>query len=155
MKATQWRLQEAAPSPSLAGHASYRPSPGTAYMSPGRSGDHRSPSEPFRRCGRGGNPMSQKATVFGFVMRGALFGLSLSSYAAMPISAVGSIDEMQALSGAASPAVQAFSYHPGLNRGGGLFVWNAEATGPADNCVTFAPKAAQKGRWIRQLNGAL
>lgn len=88
-------------------------------------------------------------------MLGALFGLSLPADAAVPISAVGSIDEMQALSGAANPVAQVLSYHPGLNRGGGLFVWNAEATGAADNCVTFVQRAAQKGRWTRQLTGAL
>jgi hypothetical protein len=99
--------------------------------------------------------MSQKTTFIGFMMLGALFGPSLAAIAAVPVSAVGSIDEMQALNGAANPVAQVLSYHPGLNRGGGLFVWNAEATGAADNCVTFAPKAAQKGRWTRQLTGAL
>jgi hypothetical protein len=71
------------------------------------------------------------------------------------VIAVGSISEMQSLNGAANPVVQLLSYHPGLNRGGGLFVWDASATGAPDTCVTFAANGGQKGLWRRQFSGAL
>ena len=90
----------------------------------------------------------------------AIAGLAGSSALAapMPISAAASIAEMQGLNGAAAPVVQVLSYYPGLNRGGGLFVWNAASGDAPDSCTVFAPQkqaAGQKGRWIRQLSGAL
>src|SRR6185503_17576296 len=78
--------------------------------------------------------------------------------APIPISAVASIAEMQGLNGVAMPVVQVLSYYPGLNRGGGLFVWNAASGDAPDSCTVFAPQkqaAGQKGRWVRQLPGAL
>jgi len=77
--------------------------------------------------------------------------------APVTVSAVGSMAEMQGLNGAANPVVQVLSYYPGLNRGGGLFVWNAASGDAPDNCLIFAPQkqgAGQKGRWTRQLSGA-
>ena len=82
-----------------------------------------------------------------------------ASAATTRMIAVGSIDEMQALDGTANPVVQVLSYYTGLNRGGGLFVWNSNGSEAPDECVAFAPRpkqdGAQKGRWIRQLPGAL
>src|SRR3954470_4830816 len=77
--------------------------------------------------------------------------------APIPIGAVASIAEMQGLNGVAAPVVQVLSYYPGLNRGGGLFVWNAASGDAPDGCTAFAPQkqAGQKGRWVRQLSGAL
>jgi hypothetical protein len=77
--------------------------------------------------------------------------------APIPIGAVASIAEMQGLNGVAAPVVQVLSYYPGLNRGGGLFVWNATSGDAPDGCTAFAPQkqAGQKGRWVRQLSGAL
>jgi hypothetical protein len=75
--------------------------------------------------------------------------------AATQVSAVGSIAEMRALDGAGNPVVQVLSYYAGQGKGGGLFVWTAAATEAEDNCVSFAPKSAAKGRWLRQLSGAL
>jgi hypothetical protein len=76
----------------------------------------------------------------------------------MPIGAVASIAEMQALKGTANPVVQVLSYYTGLNKGGGLFVWNAASGDAPDGCTVFPEQkaaAAQKGRWVRQLSGAL
>ena len=76
----------------------------------------------------------------------------------MPISAVASVSEMQALDGARYPVVQVLSYYAGNGRGGGLFTWNAASAATPDDCVTFQPQKqaeGQKGRWIRQFSGAL
>jgi hypothetical protein len=65
---------------------------------------------------------------------------------------------MQGLKGAANPVVQVLSYYTGLNKGGGLFVWNAASGDAPDGCTIFPEQktaAGQKGRWIRQLSGAL
>jgi len=75
--------------------------------------------------------------------------------APMTISAVRSIEELQALNGAANLVVQVLSYYPGMNRGGGLFTWNPAAAGAADNCTSFAAHGERKGLWTRQLAGAL
>ena len=78
----------------------------------------------------------------------------VASAAPMPILAVTTIDEMPAQSGDATRALQVLSYHAGLNRGGGLFVWTPSSTATPDNCVTFAGKGAA-GRWTRQWTGPL
>jgi hypothetical protein len=75
-----------------------------------------------------------------------------SGVQAATISAASSIEEMQAM--APGGAVLLLSYHAGMNRGGGLFTWNAASTTAADNCVVFPGKAAS-GRWIRRLSGPL
>ena len=68
---------------------------------------------------------------------------------AAPTVAVASIAELQAA--APAPVILVASYHPGLNKGGGIFVW-APGPGAADNCTSFAGNG---GRWLRQLSGAL
>lgn len=73
----------------------------------------------------------------------------------MPVVAVGAVDELTAVNGVKTPVVQVLSYHAGLSKGGGLFVWDATAQGAADDCVTFVPRAGEKGRWLRQVSGAL
>jgi hypothetical protein len=73
--------------------------------------------------------------------------------AAVPVVAVGSVDELSAMGGAGAPVVQVLSYHPGLNRGGGLFAWQAASTSVPNNCTVFAA-AGGKGRWIRPLTAA-
>src|SRR6185312_13197319 len=85
-------------------------------------------------------------------------GASSALAAPTPIVAAASIAEMQGLNGAATPVLQVLSYYPGLNEGGGLFVWNAASGDVLDGCTVFAPQrqaAGQKGRWVRQLSGAL
>ena len=105
--------------------------------------------------------MTIRHAVFGLLLlAGAVVNPvgSAALAAPMPISAVASVAEMQGLNGAAAPVVQVLSYYPGLNRGGGLFVWNAASGDAPDNCTVFAPQkqaAGQKGRWVRQLSGAL
>src|SRR5581483_8643024 len=95
----------------------------------------------------------------GLLLVGALICVMRPAAAApVSISAVASIGEMQGLNGAANPVVQVLSYYPGLNRGGGLFIWNAASGDAPDGCTIFAPQkqaAGQKGRWTRQLSGAL
>lgn len=103
-------------------------------------------------------PLKQAISVL--LLTAGLLGLPLvTSAAPLRIAAVSSIDEMQGLDGAANPVVEVLSYYPDLNRGGGLFVWNAKASEAPDNCVTFAAQnkqaGAQKGRWVRRLSGAL
>src|SRR4051812_43368917 len=97
------------------------------------------------------------------------FGMFLVAYliggptlaAPVPISAVASIAEMQRLQEQANPMIQVLSYYANINKGGGLFAWKAASTAAPDDCVIFAPnpvaaqKAGLKGRWIRQLSGAL
>lgn len=78
-----------------------------------------------------------------------LCGSALS--AAVPVVAVGSVDELSAMGGAGAPVVQVLSYHPGFNRGGGLFVWQAASSAIPNNCTVFAA-AGGKGRWIRPLS---
>ena len=95
----------------------------------------------------------------GLLLVGALICVMWPAAAApVSISAVASIGEMQSLNAGANPVVQVLSYYPGLNRGGGLFVWNAASGDGPDGCTIFAPQkqaAGQKGRWTRQLSGAL
>jgi hypothetical protein len=45
------------------------------------------------------------------------------------------------------------SYHAGLNKGGGLFVWDASSTATDDGGVTFAAAGVDTGRWVRLLDG--
>lgn len=71
--------------------------------------------------------------------------------APMPISAVGSVGELSSL---APGVVQVLSYHPGMNRGGGLFVFQASSAASPDGCIVFAGGGG-KGRWLRQFSGAL
>jgi len=71
---------------------------------------------------------------------------------AAPISAASSIAEMEAAP--TNTVIQLLSYHPGVGKGGGLFTWSAASSAAPDGCVTFAGKGG-KGRWIRQLYGAL
>jgi len=91
-----------------------------------------------------------------FLFIGLAAGLACSAAGAVPISvsSIASIGEMRAQAGEASPVLQVLSYHPGLNRGGGLFVWTPGAAGTPDNCVSFAGKSPA-GRWIRQWTGPL
>jgi hypothetical protein len=102
----------------------------------------------------------RQAVLALFVSAATIVSLAGSATLAapMPINAVVSVAEMQGLNGTAAPVVQVLSYYPGLNRGGGLFVWNAASGGAPDGCTVFAPQrqgAEQKGRWMRQLSGAL
>lgn len=84
----------------------------------------------------------------------ALAGTLLAADAApMPLSAVASIEELQATGGGAG-AVMLLSYHAGLNRGGGLFVFQANSVSTPDGCTVLAAGGG-KGRWVRQLSGAL
>ena len=104
--------------------------------------------------------MNIQQSAFGLLTLAILGCLAVPAPAATTrMIAVGSIDEMQALNGAANPVVQVLSYYPGLNRGGGLFVWNSDGSEAPDECVTFAPRPKQdgavKGRWMRQLPDAL
>ena len=81
---------------------------------------------------------------------------SATAFAApVPVSAVASIEEMQAQSGSGMHVVQVLSYHQGQNKGGGLFVWIPTVASAPDNCVTFAGNNTPAGRWVRQLAGAL
>jgi hypothetical protein len=74
-----------------------------------------------------------------------------------PILSVGSIAEMQALGAksADTPTLEVLAYHPGLNRGGGQFVWTPMNTSQPDNCTVFQANGFVQGRWLRQLSGPL
>jgi hypothetical protein len=99
--------------------------------------------------------MTRKHAVFWLMAIATLFSVPAAANAATPIIAVASIGEVQKLNGDTAPVVQVLSYHPGHNRGGGLLIWNADSAAPVDDCVTFAAKDGRKGRWVRQLPGAL
>jgi hypothetical protein len=79
--------------------------------------------------------------------------LLVADAAPMPLSVVASIEELQATGGGAG-AVMLLSYHAGLNRGGGLFVFQANSVSTPDGCTVLAAGGG-KGRWVRQLSGAL
>ena len=82
---------------------------------------------------------------------GAALTIALGTAQSMPISAAASVAEMQAQPGGG--AIQLLSYHPGTNKGGGVFVWSAGSSAAPDGC-TILPGAGS-GRWIRQLSGPL
>ncbi|MFO1249442.1 MAG: hypothetical protein U1E93_14800 [Alphaproteobacteria bacterium] len=70
---------------------------------------------------------------------------------AAPLSVAASIEELQAMPGGAG-AVMLLSYHAGLNKGGGLFVFQPGSASPSDGCTLFLAGGG-KGRWVRQVNG--
>jgi hypothetical protein len=82
----------------------------------------------------------------------AMAGTLLAADAApMPLSAVASIEELQA-TGGAPRGVPLVADHSGLNKGGGLFVFQANSASPSDGCTLFTAGGG-KGRWVRQVNG--
>jgi hypothetical protein len=102
--------------------------------------------------------MNIQQSAFGllmFVILGCLAGPAPA--APMRMIAVGTIEEMQALDGAANPVVEVLSYHADTNKGGGLFAWSPASGAAPDNCVTFARQGKQgaAGRWVRRHSGAL
>ena len=104
--------------------------------------------------------MNIQQSAFGLLMLAILGCLAGPAPAApMRMTAVGTIDEMRALDGAANSVVEVVSYYPDYNKGGGLFGWNPTSSVAPDGCVTFAPQgkqgATEKGRWVRRLSGAL
>ena len=92
--------------------------------------------------------------AIGFLLA-ALLLVQHPAQAAMPVIAIGAVSELETLNGAKTPVVEVLSYYAGLDKGGGLFVWDAAAQTPADGCITFAPRGGVKGRWVRRLSGAL
>ncbi len=85
------------------------------------------------------------------IAAGIFLGCGAVLGAPMPMSAVASIAELQGMSGG---VVQVLSYHPGINKGGGLFTFQASSTAAPDGCMFFAASGG-KGRWLRQLSGPL
>jgi hypothetical protein len=85
------------------------------------------------------------------VSAGIILACGAPRSAPMPMSAVASVDELQSVNGGIA---QVLSYHPGMNRGGGLFAFQAGSAATADGCIVFAGGGG-KGRWMRQLSGAL
>ncbi|MBA2587872.1 MAG: hypothetical protein H0U98_04515 [Alphaproteobacteria bacterium] len=67
------------------------------------------------------------------------------------MAAVSSVDE---LSGLSSGAAQILSYHENMNKGGGVFAFQASSAATVNGCTIFAASGG-KGRWVRQLSGAL
>lgn len=99
--------------------------------------------------------MSSKRLIFGILLAAICIFPPADTLAATPVTAVRSIGELKILDGARYPVVEVLSYHPGLGKGGGLFVWTANAEATADDCVNVAPSNGEKGRWVRQMSGAL
>ena len=97
--------------------------------------------------------MTIKYVAFGLFLISGLF--CPAAAAPVPISAVGSIAEMQAEDGTARPVLQVLAYYPGHSYGGGLFVWAPAATGAGDNCTSFNGRTPGKGLWMRKLDGPL
>jgi hypothetical protein len=102
---------------------------------------------------QGTKPMPIRYPALGFML--AALCILQPARAATPVIAADAISDLATVNGAKTPVVQVLSYYPGLGKGGGLFVWDPSANGAADGCITFAPRAGGKGRWLRQLPGAL
>jgi hypothetical protein len=71
-----------------------------------------------------------------------------------PVTAVDSVDALRLQRGRFNgDTVQLLSYHAGLNKGGGVLVWDATSTAADDSGVTFAVTGVATGRWVRLLDG--
>lgn len=67
------------------------------------------------------------------------------------VKQVGSIEELRTKAGAFNgQQISLTSYHAGDNKGGGIFVWDADSTNPDDDKTTYAVTGVAMGRWVRK-----